>query len=143
MRKHDHGLFIRLNEADNARLRLTADRSHLPVSTVIRKWINGDPIAEYPPADYWNLLRAADSCRNALNSKCLPDPRCRNCPECRQALAECTAAWRAVFDAFFNQRRAEQSQNREHEKEQGQEAAEQKAGEAIYAEDCSDIPTIP
>lgn len=113
MRKHDRGLFIRLNEADDARLRQMADRAHLPVSTVVRKLINGNPIMEYPPADYWRLLRAADSCRNAL-SRYMPDPRCRNCPECRRALTECMAAWRAVFDAFFDPRRADRTQDRDH-----------------------------
>ena len=112
MRNHDRGLFIRLNEEDNAKLKRMASRSHLPVSTVIRKLVNGDPITEYPPADYWSLLRAVDSCRNTLHSKCLSDPRCGGCIECRQSLTECTAAWRAVFGAFFDPKHTDQLHKR-------------------------------
>ena len=101
MRNHNNGLFFRLDDADYAKLKLMAHSSRLPMSTVLRKLIDDESIIAYPPVDYWNLFRSIEKCRNKLDSKDLLNPQCHICTECKKALAECTAAWRAVMDAFF------------------------------------------
>jgi hypothetical protein len=102
MRKNNNGLFFRLNDSDYAKLKRMAERSHLPMSTVLRKLIYANPIIAYPPVDYWNLFRSIDECRNTLDSLYHLNAQCHNCHECKETLMECTAAWRSVFDAFFN-----------------------------------------
>ena len=101
MRTHDHGLFFRLNEHEYAKLKQMAERSHLPMSTVIRKLILDKPVSDYPPADYWNLYRSVDACRGKLDLANVLNPKCHNCPECKQALEECIATWRVIFDGLF------------------------------------------
>ena len=101
MRTHTHGLFFRLNEQEYAKLKHMSERSHLPMSTVIRKLILDKPISDYPPADYWKLYRAIEGCRIILPSTGLLKPQCNNCSECKQALEDCNATWRAVFYGLF------------------------------------------
>jgi len=102
MRNHNNGLFLRLNDSAYAKLKQMAERSHLTMSTVLRNLIDAKQIAAYPPVDYWSLFGSVDECRNTLDSLYQMNTQCHNCPECRESLAECTTAWRSVFDAFFN-----------------------------------------
>ena len=101
MRNKNNGLFFRLDDSDYAKLKQLAERSHLPMSTVLRKLIDAKQIVAYPPVDYWNLFRSIDECRNTLDSLYQMNAQCHNCPECRESLEGCTTAWRSVFDAFF------------------------------------------
>ena len=52
MREHNHRLEVRLNDREYRKLKTSAARSGLSISSVIRKMIDEKPIVEHPPIDY-------------------------------------------------------------------------------------------
>ena len=102
MREHNHRLEVRLNDREYRKLKASAARSGLSISSVIRKMIDEKPIAEHPPIDYWNAYRSIEACRQKLHSEEMFNYQCRNCTACREALMECKKIWEEFHNAFYD-----------------------------------------